>query len=58
MGDRIKYICCYCNYKFIRNNGITFRYCPYCGRTGTVQEDKHDRASRLLEESNDFQNIF
>jgi hypothetical protein len=50
MADKIKYHCTYCEYRFVRTADIQFKQCPYCGRTGTVEVDTQDKASKLIKE--------
>ncbi len=47
---RIKYKCTKCNYKFSREDKVSFKHCPYCGSQGTVEMDTQDTASRLIKE--------
>jgi peptide subunit release factor 1 (eRF1) len=54
---RVKYKCKNCNYKFAREQSITFRYCPYCGEEGTVEVDSGDTAKRILDEVSKYDRI-
>ena len=54
---RTKYKCKKCNYIFSRNSDISFKYCPYCGSSGTIEIDTGDSASRLLNEVSSYDRI-
>jgi len=48
--SRIKYACNNCRYEFTRKATTEFRHCPYCGKTGTVNMQRNNYASRVLDE--------
>ena len=48
--ERIKYVCTNCSYRFLRDKDVVFKYCPYCGKPGTVSLDTGNKASQLLDE--------
>lgn len=38
--DKLKFVCEGCNYKFQKNRTWNARICPFCGKKGTVHEER------------------
>ncbi|MFH0876532.1 MAG: hypothetical protein V1859_11450 [archaeon] len=47
---KVKYFCKKCNYKFSRDENISFKQCPYCGAAGSVEVDTQNTAKKLIDE--------
>jgi len=54
MDNRVKYHCIYCDYRFSRTGKVSVAVCPYCGKSNSIELDKKDKASRLLEEAGSY----
>ncbi|MBD3203860.1 hypothetical protein GF327_06170 [Candidatus Woesearchaeota archaeon] len=54
---RIKYKCTNCKYKFSRNQNVSFKQCPYCGKKDTIQQDTQDTATKILDEVSTYDRI-